>query len=133
MRVSIASLTVLAICACRALFAAAPTIEARQAPVRANLLLKKGILGALLLIGAITPLHEFARAAALEPWAANRDATLIDAACGSFPPHYIARLHGQRVAHLLRPPHALSVGQAGPDACANPASRMERLRAENPR
>ncbi len=134
MRVSIPSLTVLAIGACLALFAAPPPpVEAAAAPARANLRIKKAALAGLLLIGAITPLQEFARAAALDPWPADRDATLIDAACGIFPPHYVARLRGQPVEHLLKPPQALSTGQAGLEACVNPALRLERLRSERSR
>lgn len=133
MRVSIPSLTVLAIGACLALFAAPPPVEAAPVAVRANLWIKKAALAGLLLIGAITPLQEFARAAALDPWPADRDATLIDAACGIFPPHYVARLRGQPVEHLLKPPQALSTGQAGLEACANPALRLERLRSERSR
>jgi hypothetical protein len=133
MRVSIPSLAVLAIGACLALFAAQSTSEAAPVTLRANLRLKKAALAGLLLIGAITPLQEFARAAALDPWPANRDATLVDAACGSFLPHYVARLRDQTAAHLLKPPHTLSIGHAGSGACANPALRLERLRAEDSR
>ena len=97
MRVSIPSLTVLAIGACLALFAAPPPpVEAAAAPARANLRIKKAALAGLLLIGAVTPLQEFARAAALDPWPIDLDATLIGAACGIFPPHYVARLAANR-------------------------------------
>jgi hypothetical protein len=133
MRVSIPSLAVLAIGACVALFAARPPAEAAAASARTNLRIKKVALAGLLMVGAITPLQEFARAAALDPWPANRAATLIDAACGIYPPHYVARLRGQPVEHLLKPPQALSAGQAGSEACANPALRLERRRTEDSR
>lgn len=131
MRVSIPSLTVLAIGACLALFAVPPPADAAAVSARTNLRIKKAALAGLLSIGAITPLQEFARAASFDPWPANRAATLIDAACGIYPSNYVARLRGQPVARLLKPPQALSTGRAGSDACANPALRMERRRAED--
>jgi hypothetical protein len=128
MRVSIPSLTVLAIGACLALFAGA----AAAAP---NLRIKQAVLVGLLLLGAVTPFQEFARAASLAAWPANLDATLIDAACGTFPAHYVARLRGQPIAALLRPPHALPPHARAPDQapsadCENPALSIERRRAE---
>lgn len=129
MRVSIPSLTVLAIGACLALTGAPSPGDAASLPVPANLKIRKAALAGLLLVGAVTPAQEFARAAVLAPWPANPDATLIDAACGIFPTHYVARLRGQPVAHLLKPPHALPIGRAGAGACENPAS--ERVRAEH--
>ncbi len=141
MRVSIPSLTVLAIGACLALFAGAATATAAPgsavipAPVAVKLALKQAVLVGLLLIGAVTPFQEFARAASLAAWPANLDATLIDAACGTFPAHYVARLRGQPIAALLRPPHALPPHAQAPDQdpsgdCENPALRLERRRAE---
>jgi hypothetical protein len=137
MRVSIPSLTVLAIGACLALFAgaAAPGSPAIPAPVAGKLRIKQAVLVGLLLIGAVTPFQEFARAASLAAWPANLDATLIDAACGTFPAHYVARLRGQPIAVLLRPPHALPAHAQAPDHdpsgdCENPALRLERRRAE---
>jgi hypothetical protein len=124
MRVSIPSLAVLAIGACLALFAE---------PIRAKLRIKQAALVALLLIGAVTPFQEFARAAALEPWPVNLDATLIDAACGLFPAHYVARLRDQPITHLMRAPHALPLGRAASGACENPAVGIERRRAEKSR
>ncbi len=121
MRVSIPSLTVLAIGACLALFAQPSAGVAASG--RPTLGIKKALLAGLLLIGAITPFQEFARAAVLDRWSANLDATLIDATCGVYLPHYVARLHGQPVGALLRPPHALPVGRAGLQACQNPAVR----------
>jgi hypothetical protein len=132
MRASIPSLTVLAIGACRALFAhpSAGAGSAAAAPATASLQFKKAVLVALLLIGAVTPFQEFARAVTLDPWPANLDATLIDAACGTFPAHYVARLGGQPVAALLRSPHALPPGRAPSSSCENPALTIERRRAE---
>jgi hypothetical protein len=135
MRVSIPSLTVLAIGACLALFARpiAGGTSAAPAPITASLRVKKAALVGLLLIGAVTPFQEFARAAALDPWPANLDATLIDVWCGTFPPHYVARLRGQLVAALLRSPHTLQPGIAPSNACANPAFEIERRRAQSAR
>jgi hypothetical protein len=142
MRVSIPSLTVLAIGACLALFdgadAGPPGTANPPATRAAALCIKRAALVALLLIGAVTPFQEFARAASLTPWPANPDATLIDAACGKFPPHYVARLQGQAIAAFLRSPHQLPPHSAGTDQapsadCENPALRIERRRAENGR
>jgi hypothetical protein len=142
MRVSIPSLTVLAIGACLALFAGAADATGSAvipapapAPMPAKLRLKQAVLVGLLLIGAVTPFQEFARAASLAAWPANLDATLIDAACGTFPAHYVARLRGQPIAALLRSPHALPLHAQAPDRaasgdCENPALRLERRRAE---
>jgi len=130
MRVSIPSLAVLAIGACLALIAEPSSVTTTPGRVRATLRIKKAALAGLLLIGAVTPFQEFARAAALEPWPVNLDASLIDAACGVFPAHYVARLRDQSITHLLRPPHALPIGRAGSGACENPAVSIERRRAE---
>lgn len=119
MRVSIPSLAVLAIAAWRALAEAAPDRPAR---------IKRGALAGLLVLGAVTPLQEFARAAILEPWPINLDATLVGAACGSYPPHYIAHLHGQWLTRVLRPPHALALGSVDDASCTNPALRIEKSR-----
>jgi hypothetical protein len=119
MRVSIPSLAVLAIAAWRALAEAAPNPPAR---------IKRGALAGLLVLGAVTPLQEFARAAVLEPWPINLDATLIGAACGSYPPHYLAQLHGQWLTRVLRPPHALPFGSVDGASCANPALRIQKSR-----
>jgi hypothetical protein len=119
MRVSIPSLAVLAIAACRALAAAAPSTPAR---------IKRGVLAGLLVLGAVTPLQEFARAAVLERWPVNLDATLVGAACGSYPPHYVAHLHGQWLTQVLRLPHALPLGSLDAASCANPALRIEKSR-----
>jgi hypothetical protein len=93
---------------------------------------KQAVLLGLLAVGAVTPVAEIARAAVLDPWPIDREATLIDAACGRFPAHYIARLGAPgseaaivhllaRVAVLPREPRAAS-GQA----CENPAlTRMK--------
>ena len=137
MRVSIPSLTVLAIGACLALFGGAATAAA-AAPGKRQL--KQAVLVGLLLLGAVTPFQEFARATTLAAWPANLDATLIDAACGTFPAHYIARLRDQPIAALLRSPHALPAhahaqapDQTTSGDCENPALRLERRRAEGVR
>ncbi|MGO9513437.1 MAG: hypothetical protein ACLP2F_07305 [Steroidobacteraceae bacterium] len=118
MRASIPSLSVLAIGACLALSRDASNPGARR---------KKALLVCLLAVGAVTPLQEFARAVVLPAWPINMQATLIDAACGRYLENYVARLEGQPVLHILRPPHALSRGSSGP-ACENPALGLMRQR-----
>jgi hypothetical protein len=119
MRVSIPSLAVLAIAAWRALAEAAPNPPARM---------KRAALAGLLVLGAVTPLQEFARAAVLAPWPINLDATLVGAACGSYPPHYVAHLQGQWLSEVLRPAHPLPLGPLDGASCANPALRIEKSR-----
>jgi hypothetical protein len=112
MRASIPSLAVLAIGAGRALW---------DSPATARPLRKALVLGGLLAVGAITPVAEFARAVILPAWPINRNATLIGVACGAFAPSYVARLDGQPVERLLRPPNRLDLGPMGPASCDNPA------------
>jgi hypothetical protein len=119
MRASIPSLAVLAMEAARAL--AEPVVSAA-------VLAKKMLLGALLALGAVTPFQEFARAAVLPRWPINAHATLIDAACGTYPPHYVARVEGQPVVRLLRPPQPLFSDPPSPSACENPATEIQRER-----
>ncbi len=129
MRASIPSLAVLAMEAARAL--AEPAVSKA---IRA----RKIVLGALLAVGAVTPFQEFARAAVLPRWPIDVHATLIDAACGHYPPHYVARLGGQAITYLLRPPRpafsepspAAAPGAAAPGtaACENPAIEIQRER-----
>ncbi|MGA2399393.1 MAG: hypothetical protein ABSG30_15195 [Steroidobacteraceae bacterium] len=119
MRASIPSLAALAMEAARALAAPAAT---------AALNAKKILLGALLAIGAVTPFQEFARATVLPRWPINARATLVDAACGRYPPHYAARLDGQPIVRLLRPPHPLFSDPPDTSACENPAIEIERER-----
>jgi hypothetical protein len=109
MRASIPSLAVLAIGACLALLN----------PTRADpAWRRRGALCCLLAVGAVTPAAEFARAVVLPAWPINLEATLIGTNCGGFPAHYVARLTGQAITRLLRPPHRLA---PGPQACDNPA------------
>jgi hypothetical protein len=115
MRVSIPSLTVLAIAACRALAETALNRSDR---------IKRAALAGLLAVGAVTPFQEFARAAVLERWPINLDATLVGAACGA-PPHYVAYLHGQALTHILRPVQALPPGAGD---CSHPAQRIRNSR-----
>jgi hypothetical protein len=119
MRASIPSLAVLAMEAARAL--AQPAISTA---VRA----KKILLGVLLALGAVTPLQEFARAAVLPRWPINAHATLIEAACGLYPPHYVARLDGQPIVRLLRRPHPVFSDPPDASACENPAIEIQRER-----
>lgn len=121
MRASIPSLAVLAIGAGIALTAQS---ESR---------IRKAVLVLFLAVGAITPVQEFARAAVLERWPIDLDSTLVAAACGQFPPHYVARLHGQAVARLLRPPAVLAAASGASSACINPALRIVARRARESR
>jgi hypothetical protein len=111
MRASIPSLTVLAIGAALALTADTPAAADRR---------KRALLGALLAVGAVTPIQEFARAAVKPSWPINQRATVIGIWCG-YPAHYVASLRDQAVLRILRPPHPLP---AGPE----PGRRCERLR-----
>ena len=113
MRASIPSLAVLAIGVCRVL---------TQKAVAAKDSRKKLLLGCMLAVGAVTPIQEFARAIVLPAWPVNMQANLLGAACGRFLPHYTARLDGQAVSRLLRPPHRISLDSQGPDSCFDPAA-----------
>lgn len=110
MRASIPSLTVLAIAAALALCANASDVSDCR---------KKAVLGALLAVGAVTPIQEFARALVLPAWPINLQATLIDAWCGRYPPHYVAGLRHQAVLRILRPPHPLLPEAVKGRACKN--------------
>jgi hypothetical protein len=129
MRVSIPSIAVLGLAASRALIrpplAGTPPDDG---PPDRILPVKRAILALLLLLGAVTPFQEIARAVLFERWPINLEATLIGAACGVYPPHYVARLDGQVFSHLLKAPYALAVGPLGPAACANPAIAIQRSR-----
>jgi hypothetical protein len=113
MRASIPSLAVLAIGACRVL--THKTVAAADSR-------KKLLLGCMLGVGAVTPVHEFARAIVLPAWPINMEATLIGAACGQYPPHYTARLDGQILGRLLRSPHRVSLQSQGSESCFDPAA-----------
>ena len=112
MRASIPSLAVLAISACLALV---------QKTADQRALRNKLVLGGMLAIGAVTGIEEFARAVILPAWPINMRATLIGANCGSFAPHYVARLGGHAITHLLRTPNRIALGPQGPASCDNPA------------
>jgi hypothetical protein len=112
MRASIPSLTVLTIGSCLALIE--KTADDRG-------LRKKMLLGGLLVLGAVTPIAEFARATMLPAWPINMRTTLIGANCGNFAPHYVARLGGEAIARVLRHPNRLPLGPQGPESCDNPA------------
>jgi hypothetical protein len=112
MRASIPSLVVLMIGACLVLIE--PTRESRGR-------LKKGVLGGLLLIGAVTPVEEIARAVMLPAWPINREATLIGVNCGGFPAHYVGHLDGGLMGRVMRAPHRLALGPMGRETCTNPA------------
>jgi len=112
MRGSIPALAVLALGACVAL--------SKQGE-DATLLRKKLVLLFLLAVGAVTPLQEFARSVLLPAWPINLDATLIGANCGTYPPHYVARLSDQAIRHVLRVPRRVALDPASRRSCDNPA------------
>jgi hypothetical protein len=112
MRGSIPSLVVLTIGACLAFLTKTPDLHGR---------LRKFALGALLIIGAITAVQEFARAVMLPAWPINREVTLVGTNCGKFPAHYIARLGGGLIEKMLREPRRLDLGRQGRGVCTNPA------------
>ena len=111
MRASIPSLAVLAIGACLALYRDAAAPGARG---------KKVVLGCLLAVGAVTPFQEFARAAVRDSWPADLRASLIGAACGRYPAHYVARLGGHAIERALRAPRALPQEPPRSPACDGP-------------
>jgi hypothetical protein len=114
MRASIPSLAMLAIGVCVVLI---------QKSTDATDSRKKLVLGCMIAIGAVTPIQEVARAVLLPTWPINREATLIGAACGQYPPHYTAHLDGQLVGRLLRQPHPIASSAL---ACGNPALAIMR-------
>lgn len=119
MRASIPSLVVLAIGVCLAL--TRPTPRAGDSP-------RKVLLGCMVAVGAVTPITEFARAILLPAWPINLEATLIGAACGQHMAHYTARLNGQFLGKLLRPPRPMPLGPQGPQACRDPARELMKSR-----
>jgi hypothetical protein len=124
MRASIPSLAVLAIGASLALVE--PASESDSG-------LKKVVLAGLLLVGAVTPIAEIARAVLIPAWPINMSATLIGANCGGYAPHYVGRLGGNAIGGLLRKTHRLPLGPQGPEACRNPASELMLNRSFYPR
>jgi hypothetical protein len=123
MRASIPSLVVLALAAARALTQITPEPRALAAAPGFPVPARKAVLAALLIVGAVTPLQEFARAVLLPTWPANLQARLIEAFCGAHPPHYVARLTGGLAAALLRAPQTIAP-PPNPVACSNPARRL---------
>lgn len=111
MRASIPSLTVLAIACALAL------VE----PLPGGVIRPKLALAGLLAIGAVTPLHEIARSFELPVWPINQQATLVEADCGHYPPHYIARLSDAPITRVLRAPQPLVPGPVRAANCDNPA------------
>jgi hypothetical protein len=115
MRGSIPSLTVLAIASCLVLLGNGGQLHAAR---------RKATLGLLLLIGAVTPVEELARALILPAWPISMQATLLDASCGIVPAHYIAHLGDEMIGRLLRAPHRLGAAGLGRAGCTNPAWRI---------
>jgi hypothetical protein len=98
MRASIPSLTVLAIAAGLALV---------REPSDVVGLRKRLVLCCLLAIGAVTAAQEIIRAVVLPSWPINQQATLIQAARGDYPAHYIARMGDQTILLIIRKPHPM--------------------------
>lgn len=115
MRASIPSLAVLTIAGCLAL--TQPSADPKAPRYR-------GALVVLLLIGAVTPVAEIARAILLPSWPINKWATLVGASCGGYAAHYIARVGEEEVGRLMRPTHRIPLGMQGPAACSNPALEL---------
>jgi hypothetical protein len=66
--------------------------------------LRIGVL-LLLAIGALTPLHEIARAITWPAWRPNYAISLTDNQRGTLPPHYAGRFDNAWLAWLMRTPH----------------------------
>ncbi|HWS65304.1 MAG TPA: hypothetical protein VN325_21325 [Steroidobacteraceae bacterium] len=115
MRASIPSLAILTIASCLALIE--PVVDKRR-------LRYKAVLVGLLVIGAVTPVEEIARAVLLPSWPVNTTATLIGADCGHFSPHYVARVGDEEIGRLMRPTHRVPLGPQGPASCSNPAFEL---------
>jgi hypothetical protein len=98
MRASIPSLTVLAIASGLALV---------RDPTDAGSLRKKVVLCCLLAIGAVTAAEEIVRAVLLPSWPIDQQATLIQAARGDYPAHYVARMSDQSILLMIRTPHPI--------------------------
>lgn len=96
MRVSIPALTVLAISVVRTL------CDTPATPFRKS---GKVVLVVLLLIGAVTPADEIARAVLFPRWPVDANSSLVAADCGGRPAHYVAKLQGQLIVKALRDPH----------------------------
>lgn len=111
MRASIPSLVALAIGASLALV---------QDSTEKFDLRKKVLLGGLLALGATTAVEEIARAVIVPTWPLNLQATLIGVNCGTYPPHYVARLKDQVIGNLMRHVSQLPIGPLGPASCDNP-------------
>lgn len=60
----------------------------------------------IILIGAITPAEEIYRALTLPSWAFREDVNLIQAAQGTPPAHYAARLNDKTLSAIMRSPDA---------------------------
>jgi hypothetical protein len=114
MRASIPALTVLAIGAARAI-----SSDSRKG----RMLRKKIVLCCLLVIGAVTPIQEFARAAILPAWPIELRSNLIEVNCGEFPPHYVALLSGQNIRYLLLPLRPLYIDWQFAKTCRNSAKQ----------
>jgi hypothetical protein len=62
----------------------------------------------ILLIGAITPMEEIYRALSQPSWPFSEDQNLVQAAQGTPPPHYAARLNQPLLQQLMRAPSPMS-------------------------
>jgi len=117
MRASIPSLAVLTIATCRVLLE--ENTDSRSGR-------QKAIISGLLIIGAMTPIAEIARAILLPAWPINKQATVIGASCDTYPPHYVARLGGEAIGRIMRPPSQMPTGPQGQDSCFNQAAFLKK-------
>lgn len=69
--------------------------------------------GVILLIGAVTPAQEIYRAVTLPVWEFQEGRTLLQAANGKGPAHYVARLNQPFLRSVMRPP-SLAIPSEGP-------------------
>jgi len=62
----------------------------------------------ILLIGAITPMEEIYRALNQPSWPFHDSRSLMEAAQGTLPPHYVARLNQPQLQQAMRVPSTVS-------------------------
>jgi hypothetical protein len=62
----------------------------------------------ILLIGAITPMEEIYRALSQPSWPFHDNRSLMEAAQGTLPPHYVARLNQPQLQQAMRVPSTVS-------------------------
>lgn len=68
--------------------------------------------GVLLLIGSVTPMQEIYRAVTQPAWQVHTEDTLLQAAKGKLPTHYVARMNQPLLVSLMRSPHPVKQPEA---------------------